>query len=33
MSITSRSVKEFGPAPGTAVVSLVKSTEVSIATP
>lgn len=32
MSITSRSVKELGLALGTAVVALVKSTEVSIAT-
>jgi len=30
--ITTRSVKELGLAPGTAVVALVKSTEVSIAT-
>jgi molybdopterin-binding protein len=30
--ITTRSVKELGLTPGTAVVALVKSTEVSIAT-
>jgi len=30
--ITTRSVRELGLAPGTAVVALVKSTEVSIAT-